>query len=479
MTINKASNWFTVDKTGLAKLQHEKDRFFILKELISNSFDEQINRCSVSLEYSDGEVTIEVRDDSLEGFKRLSDAHTLFAESYKKGNVLQRGRFNIGEKLALSLFKEATITSTKGRVIFHKDGTRSQTSTKRDVGTTFSGIIKMTKREMDEIIEQCELIIPPENVTFSVNENLFCRPDVHKVFTQSLPTVDIDDEGNLKSAIRKTEIELFKKGITDVNYICELGIPIVETDICFTINVNQKVPMNKDRDNVSPTYLKKLKTYVLNETAYELDENEAKTSWATEAMENKEVSDEAVVKVIGKRFGEDAVVRDPSDPEANKKAVADGVTVIESGSLPSNAWVHLRRARENDTSFARPAGSVDAYKSPILHAKVGGNLLPEGAWTLGMEEVAKFAEDAHMTVFGESLVVDMFDGQGFSATYRKGNLTFYYNVLGKGWFDLKNRKEEIVELIIHEFGHYYASDHLSERYYDGLCRIGARLYCRS
>ena len=275
MTINKASNWFTVDKTGLAKLQHEKDRFFILKELISNSFDEQINRCSVSLEYSDGEVTIEVRDDSLEGFKRLSDAHTLFAESYKKGNVLQRGRFNIGEKLALSLFKEATITSTKGRVIFHKDGTRSQTSTKRDVGTTFSGIIKMTKREMDEIIEQCELIIPPENVTFSVNENLFCRPDVHKVFTQSLPTVDIDDEGNLKSAIRKTEIELFKKGITDVNYICELGIPIVETDICFTINVNQKVPMNKDRDNVSPTYLKKLKTYVLNETAYELDENEA------------------------------------------------------------------------------------------------------------------------------------------------------------------------------------------------------------
>ena len=227
MTINKASNWFTVDKTGLAKLQHEKDRFFILKELISNCFDEQINRCAVSLEYADDEVTIEVTDDSVEGFKRLSDAHTLFAESYKKGNVLQRGRFNIGEKLALSLFKQASITSTKGRIIFHKDGSRSQTSTKQDVGTTFSGIIKMTKREMSEIIEQCELIISPDDVTFSVNDNLINRPDVYKLFSESLPTVNIDGNGNLTSTIRKTEIELFKKGIADVNYICELGIPVV------------------------------------------------------------------------------------------------------------------------------------------------------------------------------------------------------------------------------------------------------------
>ena len=477
MTIHKASNWFTVDKTGLAKLQHEKDRFFILKELISNSFDEQINRCAVSLEYSDGEVTVEVTDDSVEGFKRLSDAHTLFAESYKKGNVLQRGRFNIGEKLALSLFKEATITSTKGRIIFHKDGTRSQTSTKRDVGTTFSGIIKMTKREMDEIIEQCELIIPPENVTFSVNENLFHRPDVHKVFSESLPTVDIDDEGNLKSAIRKTEIELFKKGIADVNYICELGIPVVETDICFTINVNQKVPMNKDRDNVSPAYLKKLRTYVLNETADELDDDEAKTSWVTEALEDAEP--DAVVKVVGKRFGDDAVVFDPSDLEANKKAIASGVNVITGGSLSSKTWDNIRETREKHGWFVPPSGRVQEYKSSILHAGVGGDCLPKEAWTLGMREVAKFAEDAHKKIFNEPLVVQMADGKGASASYSRGNINFYYVVLGKGWFDLKNRKEEIVELIIHEFGHYYSSDHLSERYYDGLCRIGARLYCRS
>jgi len=32
--------------------------------------------------------------------------------------------------------------------------------------------------------------------------------------------------------------------------------------------------------------------------------------------------------------------------------------------------------------------------------------------------------------------------------------------------------------MIHEFGHWYSGDHLSEKYYDGLTKIGAKLYCK-
>ena len=32
-------------------------------------------------------------------------------------------------------------------------------------------------------------------------------------------------------------------------------------------------------------------------------------------------------------------------------------------------------------------------------------------------------------------------------------------------------------VFVHEFGHYYSSNHLSEQYYDGLCDIGAMMYC--
>ena len=33
------SNWFDVDKSGLAKVQAEKEKFFVVQELVSNAFD--------------------------------------------------------------------------------------------------------------------------------------------------------------------------------------------------------------------------------------------------------------------------------------------------------------------------------------------------------------------------------------------------------------------------------------------------------
>ena len=87
-----------------------------------------------------------------------------------------------------------------------------------------------------------------------INNVLLKRANNHSVFTETLPTVTVDEEGNFTPTSRLTEIELFKS--LDKNYICELGIPVVETDIPFTINVNQKVPLSKDRDNVNQLILK-------------------------------------------------------------------------------------------------------------------------------------------------------------------------------------------------------------------------------
>ena len=36
------SKWFDVSKSGLRKIQSEKNKFFILQELISNAFDEKV-----------------------------------------------------------------------------------------------------------------------------------------------------------------------------------------------------------------------------------------------------------------------------------------------------------------------------------------------------------------------------------------------------------------------------------------------------
>ena len=295
-----------------------------------------------------------------------------------------------------------------------------------------------------------------------------------------MPSITEDVNGNLVRTKRKTNIELFK---TKNNFIYELGIPVVETDIGFSINVNQKIPLNKDRDNVSPSYLYKLKTYVLNHTAQELDDEEAKASWVSEALE--EADAEAVVAIVESRHPE-GVTFDPNDHEANKKAFADGRDVVTGGTFNSKTWNNIRNARDEFPEFMKPSGSFGEYASPNMSGDVDAPLLDKSKITKEMKKVISLAKRLHMKLFNQELNVEIFDckglgGNSFLATYCKGtygsDLSFYYRTLGKNWFDLKTNELEIMRLIIHEFGHYYSSDHLSKNYYDGLCKIGAKLYC--
>ena len=464
------NNWFEIDKKGLQQVQSEKDKFFIIKELVSNSFDEDITLCKLDI----GKTTsyksyISCLDNSKDGFRDLKDSYTMFAPSYKKSIVEKRGRFNVGEKFALAMFNHAYIHSTTGGVTFFNDGSKKRTSVRTMEGTEFHGEIKLSYDEISDLIDKAKMIIPPMGVKYLVNGDLVSRPETYKSFTENLPTVVSDDEGNLVRSSRNTNIELFK---TDKHFIYEMGIPVVETDIGFSINVDQKIPLNKDRDNVSPSYLKKLKTYVLNHTSSELTEEQSKSSWVTEALEDADV--DAVKDVVESRYGEDAVVFDMSDSEANKKAFADDVNVITGGSFNSKVWDNIKRAREEHQDFARPSGSVGKYASPTLT----GGAKEIHTYTDGMKEVIAYAKELHLYLFNSSCSVSIHDGNGALATYGRGNLQFSYKMLGKKWFDLANNKQRILELIIHEFGHWYSGDHLSERYYDGLCEIGAKLVIR-
>jgi len=47
--------------------------------------------------------------------------------------------------------------------------------------------------------------------------------------------------------------------------------------------------------------------------------------------------------------------------------------------------------------------------------------------------------------------------------------------LGAQWFE-QGITDEVVRLLIHEFGHEYSGDHLSSDYHDALCRFGARMF---
>ena len=81
------SNWFDVDKAGLAKLVAGDPRRSSLYELLQNAWDQKVTRVDVTLEPVAGtrNAQITVADDDPDGFADLRDAYTLFAESRKKG----------------------------------------------------------------------------------------------------------------------------------------------------------------------------------------------------------------------------------------------------------------------------------------------------------------------------------------------------------------------------------------------------------
>ena len=62
----------------------------------------------------------------------------------------------------------------------------------------------------------------------------------------------------------------------------------------------------------------------------------------------------------------------------------------------------------------------------------------------------------------------------FGACYGGGRLDFNLLRLGHKWFE-QGASEEVDRLLIHEFGHQYSGDHLSEEYHEALCLLGARM----
>src|SRR5579859_6601116 len=147
----KRSGWVNVDLTGLRKLLSRRGKEFILYELVQNAWDENCTVVDISLPCPHHGITrLVVTDDSPSGFKNLSHAFTLFAESYKKKNAAQRGAFNAGDKFVLAFCEEASIVSTTGGIVFDRRG-RCITRKHTERGSEFSGLLKLTTAEWEQM----------------------------------------------------------------------------------------------------------------------------------------------------------------------------------------------------------------------------------------------------------------------------------------------------------------------------------------
>lgn len=467
--------WLETDLDGLAKTLARRGKGIIVAELLRNALDENVTRVDITLTPEPGApfARLVVTDDSPDGFRNLAESYTLFGESYKKAHPEKAGRFNVGDKFVLAFCTSARITSTTGSVIFDEQGRRAG-RTKRERGTEFIGNVRLTRAEYDEVVKYVQTLIVPDEepvvVTFN-GEVLQPRTAVSR-FSGTLPTEVADEEGVLRRRERNTLVRVYEPREGETPMLYELGVPVVELDARWHVDIYQKVPLTLERDAVPPSYLRRLRAMLLNNMSTVLTAEDAQADWVREAAGAPEANASAVQTVMDLRFGNKRVAYDPSDPEANNIAVSRGYIVVSGGALTGGEWRNAKAA-----GAILPAGQVTPSPKPYDPDGDQLKLLPREKWTLGIIEFNRFAQRLGAAVTGRAVNVVMANDPQwpFAATYGpSGQLVVNVGRLGFKWFEHEGSAPDTwVELLTHEFAHQFASNHLSEDYHEAICRVAA------
>lgn len=464
-----------VDRKGLAKKLANKPKAFILFELLQNCWDEDVTKVRVEATTTPGkpEVRIYVEDDCAEGFQDLTSIYTLFKDSKKAPDPTKRGRFELGEKLVAAVARRMEVITTKGGVLIEGDSRKRLRRTLVE-GSCITVDVRMTRSEFIEMMDQVSLLIPPKGIETLINSVPLEQREPEHVFETTLQTVYADAEGNLKPTSRKTEVRVYKPRASETGHLYEMGIPVVETGDQWHYDVQQRVPVNWERNNVPPSYLKTLRVEVLNALHDRLDKEEAKQAWVTEALADNRCEAEATNTVLDHRFGKKRVIFDASDPEGTKMAMSQGYTVIPGGALPKGAWSTVKTH-----GAALPAGKVTP--SPKTYDPDGEpeKVIPPEKWTQDQARIVDFAKELfrELDISATRLQVRLVTEPlvRWSANYGKHRLCLNYGKLGKRWFARPNRAVEVLSLLIHEFAHHFESDHLSSGYYRACTDLGAKV----
>lgn len=468
------AGWFDVDKNGLKQLLENKPKGFILRELIQNAWDEPgVTECKVSIAPVPGKVlaAIRVEDDAPEGFHDLTHAFTLFARTRKRVDPERRGRFNLGEKQVLALCHSAKISTTTGTIVFDPDGERHRKNAKLPAGSVVEITIPMTREEIAEAIAYTKTFMPPDRIVTTVNgERLNARVPIDTIQNVQLGTEYEDDSGSWRRTRRRTSIRLLNVRDSERAMLYEMGLPVVELEggEKFHIDVQQRVPLNSDRDNVPPSFLTEVRAHVLNSQAELLSEEQASALWAREASGSKLVTADAFADVMDRRFGEQRVAYCPSDSESNRTAASHGYSVLTGGSLSAEEWENAKRFKAIPS-----AGTVFATARP----KFGGNKdnrVPEDQWPDDVSRTVKMMKVlGGLALSAAPLQIEVVKDTSnhFQAWYSVGgfltlNLTYLRDA---------HDTRAMLDLLLHEIAHERCGDHKLDVYHAALSEFGARL----
>jgi hypothetical protein len=459
----KSKNWFSIDNRGWRRMNAGRSMAFLVREGISNVLDlTDVKVAKVTIEPH--HVTIE--DDSEAGFSTPDLITTVFLTD-KEEDSNKRGRKGRGLKELISAGDKAVVETVGVTVTFNEDGTRVDTTNDLQRGTRVEIWSTLdTWKQVDEAITYLSLIVPPANVNLIINNKTIVRPTtIGKIEQACIETVIITD-GIQKSQYGFTEILVHEHDKDKESWLYEMGVPVQKISCPWHIDVQQRVPMNDNRDTVSSWYLNHLYGLVLDRMIDGLTDKNIQDEWVLNSLLH--CSDKTKAKIIERVTGGKKAVIKTGNAKANDVAKQHGYEVIDTKNIASGLVNILSEKIPLSETVAKTikASEVIVDVEPTEEMKKFADVHKFFAEKLVGHEVkiSFYSQEADCTGMMSEARYGVIDGVG----------TLKYNIQAKTNFG-KPIGPHAMEILAHELVHEYAGHDHGDVYLKYLPIVCGRL----
>lgn len=370
----RSEGWLSISTDGFAAMNAARPPEHLVKELVQNALDSftdgQGGRVRLRYGLQGGQFLVEC-DDNGSGIDNLTDLRVVYL-THKTDSHLKRGRFGRGFKEVLCVAQQARVVSGHEQLEFLRDqGTRVTRRTALDqpaAGTRVSMEMPWPAETAEALDRYFARFLVPDRVELEVNGALIMpRPVVHRL-DASLST-EIYDPGSQswKKPSRRTAIHLVPIAHDETPTIYEMGIPVaaLEWTMPYHCDIQQRVPMNPNRDAVASGYPLKLHVACLPTLLAEMDQATVKDDWVGTAGRRCESAVQQ--RIITQAFGENIARSVPRmgsrsfDEDARDLGVEVIKTAQASGGFREMLKLHVPSAQEvvrrEESRKAEQAGS--------------------------------------------------------------------------------------------------------------------------
>ncbi len=338
-TVISEGEWLAVSTEGFSEQQRGRPLTHLVKELVQNALDSVGSAGRIDLVITPtGPRTASVRcvDDG-PGAEDLTQLNIVFVTG-KKDGVTQRGRMGRGFKELLSIATRARVRSRDQELVFTVgDGGARRVVHQRSMEWHhgFEAALEIEHDEADKTLDgYFQSFLFPVGVTLSVNGVAVLARPVHREVDARL-TTERFAKGRWEKPALVARVHLVAMREGEVPLIYEMGIPVCEVEWSepYHCDVQQRCPMNPNRDAVMSGYPARVHKACLPALLSEMTTERALAAWVGEAAQT---ADDAVQKaVVVKAFGEGVVRAVPATGKFDHNADAEelGNTVVHSAHM--------------------------------------------------------------------------------------------------------------------------------------------------